>query len=259
MNRLTGTLPPELGSLSSLRVLFCYKNKIAGSLPEEFGQLTNLEDLIIHTNRFTNTIPFSIGSNLKKMRVLFFQGNFFSGPLDTNFFKDSKLETIDITNNELTGTLPAGLFEAPHLQTLALSINCFTGSLPDSICSARKAVVLALDGLGAATACPGTIVFPVTNIKLFNTLEGIIPECVWTLPNLTLLHVAGVCTLRKYITTITTIIICTNISIIIISDVLLFISNGKFAYFFNNIQNGLTGTLPQIPPSTQLRNLSIGK
>jgi hypothetical protein len=106
--------------------------------------------------------------------------------------RESDIETFDITNNQLTGQLPAGLFEARNLQTLALSINCFTGSLPPSMCSMSKAVVISLDGLGAAPSCSGTVEFPITKIKLFNTLEGTIPLCVWDLPNLTLFHVAGV-------------------------------------------------------------------
>jgi hypothetical protein len=106
------------------------------------------------------------------------------------------VETLDITNNQLTGQLPPGLFEARNLQTLALSINCFSGTLPSSVCSMTKAVVLSLDGLGASTACPDTVEFPITKIKLFNTLEGTIPPCIWNLPNLTLLHLAGVSDLR---------------------------------------------------------------
>ena len=35
---LAGPQPPELGSLSSLRVLFLYNYKLTGPLPEEYGQ-----------------------------------------------------------------------------------------------------------------------------------------------------------------------------------------------------------------------------
>ena len=184
-NRLTGTLPPELGSLSSLRVLFLYKNDLSGSLPEEYGMLTNLEDLIIYSNHLTGTIPFSIGSNLNRMRAMFLQGNAFSGKLDSHFMENSDIDL-------LSGELPSGVFQARNLRTLALSINCFTGSLPSSMCFMRKAIVISMDGLGAAMSCDGMLRFPVTQVKLFNTLQGSIPPCVWNLPNLTLFHVAGV-------------------------------------------------------------------
>jgi hypothetical protein len=60
------------------------------------------------------------------------------------------------------------------------------------VCSMTKALVISLDGLGASTSCSGIVEFPITKIKLFNTLEGTIPPCIWNLPNLTLFHVAGV-------------------------------------------------------------------
>lgn len=191
-NRLTGTLPPELGSLQSLRVMFLYENSLSGPLPDSYGQLSTLEDFIIHANQLTGTIPYEIGTNLNRMRALFFQDNAFTGPLDSNFLKNSNVETCDITNNQLTGPLPSGLFEAQKLSILALSINCFSGTLPTSMCSMSEAVVMSLDGLAAATSCSGTVKFPLTGIKLFNTLQGTIPSCVWTLPNLTLFHAAGV-------------------------------------------------------------------
>ena len=100
------------------------------------------------------------------------QNNEFVGTLDKDFLRNSDVETVDITNNRLTGHLPTGLFAARNLQTLALSVNCFTGSLPNEICDMKRAHIIALDGLGASPYCTDIIRFPITNVKLFNTLEG---------------------------------------------------------------------------------------
>ena len=70
-------------------------------------------------------------------------------------------------------------------------VNCFEEELSDSLCNAKKVEVLSLNGLRAAEGCEDRIVFPLSDVALFNTIGGTIPPCVWSLQNLTVLHLVG--------------------------------------------------------------------
>ena len=53
---LTGSIPPELGSLVNLQALYLYNNQLTGGIPTELGNLTNLVELYLHGNRLTGGI-----------------------------------------------------------------------------------------------------------------------------------------------------------------------------------------------------------
>ena len=55
--RLTGTIPAELGSLTSLQSLYLSDNYLSGPIPAELGSLTNLEWLFLSGNQLSGTIP----------------------------------------------------------------------------------------------------------------------------------------------------------------------------------------------------------
>lgn len=75
-NLLGGTLPPELDSLSQLKILSVDSNQFEGPLPDIFERLVNLEVLELQNNRFgkhhdedeSARMPASIGmlSNLSE-------------------------------------------------------------------------------------------------------------------------------------------------------------------------------------------------
>ena len=69
--------------------------------------------------------------------------------------------------------------------------NCFQYALSSGICSAERVEVLSLNGLGAAATCDKRTVVPLSGVALFNTIGGTIPTCVWSLQNLTVLHLTG--------------------------------------------------------------------
>jgi hypothetical protein len=63
-NNLDGTLPAELGTgnLSDLEFLYVDRNKLTGSIPAELGNLTNLFDLWLHSNQLTGAIPVELAN-----------------------------------------------------------------------------------------------------------------------------------------------------------------------------------------------------
>jgi hypothetical protein len=69
LSRLSSTLhKSEFSSLFNGREL--YNNKITGTIPEELGNLTNLESLDLYLNNISGIIPNTLG-NLKKLRFLY--------------------------------------------------------------------------------------------------------------------------------------------------------------------------------------------
>ena len=51
--------------------------------------------------------------------------------------------------------------------------------------------VYSLNGLQAAKGCSDKITVPLSNVRLFNDIGGTVPECLWNMLNLTVLHLSG--------------------------------------------------------------------
>ncbi|GMJ08900.1 hypothetical protein like AT2G30105 [Hibiscus trionum] len=104
-NQLT-TLPPALGSLTSIRQLHVANNKLT-TLPNEIGLLTQLEVLKVDNNRIT-TIPACIGECGSLVEVDL-SANLLSELPDT-FGNLHNLKALHLSNNGLK-SLPCTLFK----------------------------------------------------------------------------------------------------------------------------------------------------
>jgi hypothetical protein len=60
-NKLTGTLPTQLGRMTGLRQVILQDNDLTGPIPTELGQLTQMSKLLMHLNGFSGTIPTQFG------------------------------------------------------------------------------------------------------------------------------------------------------------------------------------------------------
>ena len=81
-DRLTGTVPPELGEIAELRTLVLSRNYLNGSIPPELGGLTKLWGLDLSENYLSGSIPPELG-NLTNLRRLYLWGNRFTGCIPT--------------------------------------------------------------------------------------------------------------------------------------------------------------------------------
>ena len=77
-NRLNGTIPPEIGSLSNLSVLALGANRLSGEIPSEIGSLTNLKLLGLGGNELSGAIPDEL-AGLSNLTELNLWGNHLSG------------------------------------------------------------------------------------------------------------------------------------------------------------------------------------
>ncbi len=77
-NKLSGTIPPELGDLTALTALRLNGNNLNGTIPPELGNLTALTALNLSDNQLSGTIPPELG-HLGNLDALYLAGNRLTG------------------------------------------------------------------------------------------------------------------------------------------------------------------------------------
>ena len=131
--RLTGTIPPALGSLSNLIKLELHHNDLTGPIPATWGTdthpLPNLETLDLHVNQLTGPIPPALGS-LSNLTELALHQNRLTGTIPPALGALSNLETLALNHNQLTGTIPEVLGTLSSLVDLWLHENQLDGPIP---------------------------------------------------------------------------------------------------------------------------------
>ena len=108
-NALNGQIPPELGGLSELTLLFLYNNDLTGRIPPELGSLSNLTRLSLGGNELSGQIPPELGS-LFNLRFLFLDGNELSGPIPSELVDLESREVLSLDGNRLVGEDSFGRF-----------------------------------------------------------------------------------------------------------------------------------------------------
>lgn len=87
-NRLTGAIPPELGSLIFLEFLYLDGNELDGSLPIELAILSDLLVFAVVGNRLSGEIPSEFAISFMELEVFSIEQNDFHGSLDPAFCLD---------------------------------------------------------------------------------------------------------------------------------------------------------------------------
>lgn len=154
-NKLNGSIPVELGSLSHLTNLRMWSNQLNGSIPAELGNLNNLTYLLLDYNQLNDSIPAELG-NLSSLKWLVLSVNQLIGSIPPELGNLSNLESLWLFNNQLSGNIPSELGNLSRLRDILFSNNQLSGSIPAELCNLF---------LGQ---------FQIFN----NNLEGCYPECL---------------------------------------------------------------------------------
>ena len=168
-NNLTGPIPPELGNLASLEVLWLQRNGLTGPIPPELGNLANLRDLFLSGNGLSGAIPPELGK-LDKLEDLWLGGNELSGPIPPELGSLANLQILALGPNELSGPIPPELARLANLERLIVWGTNVTGAIPPELGDLSRLWKLYL---------------PV------NKLSGTIPPELGDLANLTELELGG--------------------------------------------------------------------
>ncbi|MYB07305.1 MAG: hypothetical protein F4Y24_13220 [Gemmatimonadetes bacterium] len=131
-NRLTGSIPPELGNLARLEVLGLYGNDLTGRIPPELGKLDRVRVLLLSSNELEGPIPPEIGG-MVSVDTMYLAGNDLSGPIPPEFGNLVSLEHLALFENDLSGPLPAEFGKLKKLKSAWLVDNDFEGPLPPEL------------------------------------------------------------------------------------------------------------------------------
>ena len=191
-NELSGSVPPELGSLDYLTTLRLGSNELSGPIPSELGALGNLEWLSLVYNDLTGPIPSELGS-LRNLTHLQLWENKLSGPIPPELGTLGNLERLSLAYNDLTGPIPSELGSLRNLTHLQLWENKLSGSIPGELGNLRNLEQLDLSANDLTGAIPLGLgdLGDLTNLHLGgNELSGPIPPELGTLGNLERLSLA---------------------------------------------------------------------
>ena len=130
-NQLEGTIPSEIGFVSSLTLFGLQDNHIHGTLPVTLEHWNNaLLYFNMNQNLLTGTIPDFVG-DWNNIEVIGVEHNLMTGSLPPSFGTASRLVTIALGGNAFTGTLEL-LRHLTEIQYLYVSHNQFTGMIEES-------------------------------------------------------------------------------------------------------------------------------
>ena len=194
-NRLSGTIPAEVGALSSLRVLdLSENNDITGALPPELGNLSNLVELNLadqtgqsdRTQALTGGIPRELG-NLTNLLSLNLSWHQLSGDIPSELGNLANLQTLSLAGNSLSGEIPPELGGLAHLRSLRLNHNDLRGGIPTEMgqLSDLRALFLSSNSLDGAIPAELGDLASLEDLYLGNNaLSGAIPAALGNLSRL---------------------------------------------------------------------------
>lgn len=184
----SGTLPASLGNLTELRMLrILGSHSLTGDIPVELSNLSNLEFLELRGGAFvdlassgttglTGSIPPGVAA-LPKLRNLWLSENQLTGNIPTTY--SPNLSSLQLHGNKLTGTMPASLSNYTSLVALYVHRNNLTGTLPPSLGNLTSLEALNISYNDLSGPIP-TEYNTITKLWWFyaqeNNLEGEIPS-----------------------------------------------------------------------------------
>ena len=117
-NQLSGTIPPQLGSLTTLTSLWLIGNpQLGGTIPEKLSSMRSLQSLDFYNNRLNGALPAWL-SSLTSLTRLNLEANELSGTIPPILGPLASLVWLNFQYNELSGTIPTSLGSLTSLTLL---------------------------------------------------------------------------------------------------------------------------------------------
>ena len=192
-NNLSGTIPSELGTLSSLWDLDLSGNNLSDTIPPELGNLGSLWELDLSENSLSGSIPPELG-NLNNVRWLYLNSNDLSGSIPPELGNLSSVVWLYLSGNDLSGTIPPQLGNLSSVEWLYLGGNDLSGPIPPELGNLGSLGVLNLGGNRLSGPIPLELLDlgSLWQLDLYNNnLSGPIPPELGNMDNLMYLFLAG--------------------------------------------------------------------
>ena len=191
--KLNGTIPPELGRLSDLQVLYLHRNNLTGEVPGTLNSLSKLRLLYLYDNGLTG-ISDELGPGMTELRRLFAQRNDLTGEIPSGLGSMTNLDWLTLYSNQLTGEIPAELGGLTRLKRLYVHENGLTGEIPKELAGVSSLTHLLLHR-NALTGKVSSELGGLTNLEWLslydNKLDGSIPSALGDLSSLEVLYLHG--------------------------------------------------------------------
>ncbi|TKY67427.1 DNA-damage-repair/toleration protein DRT100 [Spatholobus suberectus] len=176
-NRISGTLPADIGRLQQLTLLSAADNLIAGEIPPLLTSVTSLMHLDLHNNRISGPIPQEL-DRLQMLSRALLSANEISGPIPGSICRIYRLVDLDLSKNQLSGPIPESLGRMAVLSTLKLDTNKLSGRIPASLLGSGVSELNLshnmLEG-NIPDSFGGTCYFTLLDLS-YNNLKGPIPK-----------------------------------------------------------------------------------
>ncbi|XWS22330.1 hypothetical protein CRYUN_Cryun29cG0024600 [Craigia yunnanensis] len=129
---LSGTISPDISTLSELRSVSLQRNSLSGTIPS-FANLSSLQSIYLDSNAFTSVSPDAF-AGLTGLQTLSMSENMELSPWTfPDLSQSTSLVEVLLGNTNLFGTLP-DIFESMNsLQSIRLCYNNLSGTLPASL------------------------------------------------------------------------------------------------------------------------------
>ncbi|XP_010247771.1 PREDICTED: probable leucine-rich repeat receptor-like serine/threonine-protein kinase At3g14840 [Nelumbo nucifera] len=130
-NYLNGTIPPEWGS-TKLEIISLQANRLSGSIPKELGNITTLQQLVLDHNYFSGVLPPELG-NLVNLQRLLLSSNNLTGQLPDRLSNLVSLKDFRVSDNKFSGKIPSTIGNWMKLKKLEMQASGFEGPIPSEI------------------------------------------------------------------------------------------------------------------------------
>ncbi|XP_044468029.1 probable LRR receptor-like serine/threonine-protein kinase At1g56140 isoform X2 [Mangifera indica] len=194
-NFLTGPLSPSIANLTAMQYLSLGINALSGELPKELGLLTELILFGIGTNNFSGPLPSELG-DWTKLEQLYIDSSGVSGEIPSSFANLQSLTTVWASDTELTGKIPDFIgTNWTKLNVLRLQGNSFTGPIPSSFATLTSLTELRMSDLSNGSSSSLAFIRNMKSLSTldlsFNNLSGQIPSSLFNLSLLTYLFLGN--------------------------------------------------------------------
>uniref|UniRef100_A0A453NCW3 non-specific serine/threonine protein kinase n=1 Tax=Aegilops tauschii subsp. strangulata TaxID=200361 RepID=A0A453NCW3_AEGTS len=197
-NSLSGGLPLELLSSSSITTLDVSFNQLNGTLQELPSSTPGrpLQVLNISSNLFAGQFPSTTWKTMENLIAINASNNSFTGQIPTQLCSTSpSLALLDLCFNKFSGSIPPGLGDCSKLRELRAGYNNLGGTLPDELFNATSLEHLSFPNNGLHGAIDGTNIANLRNLVVLdlgrNNFSGKIPDYIGQLKRLEEFHLGN--------------------------------------------------------------------